>query len=101
MPPGEYELGGQTVHVTEDLPKLADGTIAGSSLTLDAAIRNAVNVCGIPLTHVLDSATRIPAETIGAHGVGDLAPGLLADLVWWSDDLRPTQVWMTGRLLEQ
>ena len=101
MPPGEYELGGQTVHVTEDLPKLADGTIAGSSLTLDAAIRNAVNVCGIPLTHVLDSATRIPAETIGAHGVGDLAPGLLADLVWWSDDLRPTQVWMNGRLLEQ
>ena len=100
MPPGEYELGGQAVHVTEDLPKLADGTIAGSSLTLDAAIRNAVNNCGIPLTHALDSATRIPAETIGAHGIGDLAPGLLADLVWWSDELRPTQVWINGRLFE-
>jgi len=96
MPPGEYELGGQTVHVTEDLPKLTDGTIAGSSLTLDAAIRNAVNICGIPLTHALDSATRIPAETVGAHGVGDLAPGLLADLVWWSDDLRPLQTWING-----
>ena len=96
MPPGEYELGGTTVFVDSGVPRRPDGTIAGSSLTLDTAIRNAVNECGVPLTQALDSATRIPAETVGGVGIGNLAPGLLADLVWWSDDLFPRRVWIDG-----
>ena len=96
MPPGEYELGGASVRVDDGLPRRIDGTIAGSSLTLDAAIRNAVNVCGVPVTQALDSATRIPAETVGGVGIGNLAAGLLADVVWWSEDLYPQRVWIDG-----
>jgi len=96
MPDGEYELGGSSVVVHDGLPRRVDGTIAGSSLTLDAAVRNAVNTCGVPLVQALDAATRIPAETIGGEGIGDLEPGLLADVVWWSDDLYPQRVWIDG-----
>jgi N-acetylglucosamine-6-phosphate deacetylase len=99
MRSGTYELGGDIVHLADGLPRRSDGTIAGSALTMDEAIRNTVNVCGVPLTQALDSATRIPAETIGAVGIGDLAPGLLADLVWWSPDLRPLRVWVDGEIV--
>ena len=100
MPPGRYELGGATVVVDDELPRRLDGTIAGSSLTLDAAIRNAVNVCDVPLVQALDSATRIPAETIGGEGIGNLTAGCLADLVWWSDDLHPQRIWIDGREID-
>jgi N-acetylglucosamine-6-phosphate deacetylase len=96
MPSGQYELGGVMVQMVDGLPRRADGTIAGSALTLDAAIRNSVNGAGVPLAQALDAATRIPAETIGAQGIGDVRPGLLADLVWWSDDLIPQRVWIDG-----
>jgi N-acetylglucosamine-6-phosphate deacetylase len=96
MPSGQYELGGAMVQMVDGLPRRADGTIAGSALTLDAAIRNSVNGAGVPLAQALDAATRIPAETIGAQGIGDVRPGLLADLVWWSDDLIPQRVWIDG-----
>ena len=96
MQDGEYELGGAAVMVRDGLPRRSDGTIAGSALTLDAAVRNAVNVCAVPLAQALDSATRIPAETVGGAGIGNLATGLLADLVWWSDDLYPQRVWIDG-----
>ena len=99
MPPGSYELGGQQIRISpgENLARRTDGTIAGSSLSLDVAVRNLVNV-GIAASEVLDAATRVPADVLGRTDLGRLATGAKADLVWWSDDLRPLRVWIGGKV---
>ncbi len=97
MPPGEYELGGARVVVEPGdwLPRLVDGTVAGSLLRLDAAVRNVVAV-GVDLATALLAATRVPADVLGRTDLGRLAPGACADLVWWDDDLLPHRVWVGG-----
>lgn len=99
MPPGRYHLGGADVLLTEDgVPRSPEGTIAGSALTLDRAVRNIVSV-GVPMADALASATIVPAEVIGESGLGRLAPGAVADLVWWDDELQPKKVWVDGRVV--
>jgi N-acetylglucosamine-6-phosphate deacetylase len=97
MPPGDYELGGVEVLVApgEGLPRLEDGTIAGSALTLDRAVRNLVSI-GIEPTIALNAATRVPADLMRRVELGRIAPGAAADLVWWSDDLHPRRTWIDG-----
>lgn len=99
MPPGSYELGGQQLRIFpgEGLVRTVDGKIAGSSLSMDLAVRNLVEV-GVAASDVLDAATRVPADVLGRTDLGRLATGAKADLVWWSDDLRPLKVWVGGQV---
>ena len=99
MPPGSYELGGQQISISpgEGFARRLDGTIAGSSLSLDVAVRNLVGI-GIDPADVLEAATRVPADVLGRSDLGRLAPGACADLVWWSDDFTPLRVWIGGRV---
>lgn len=99
MPPGRYQLGGADVLLTEDgVPRSPEGTIAGSALTLDRAVRNIVSV-GVDVADALASATIVPAEAIGESGLGRLAPGAVADLVWWDEELNPRKVWVDGAVV--
>jgi N-acetylglucosamine-6-phosphate deacetylase len=97
MPDGEYELGGQAVVVADRVARLArDGSIAGSTLTMDAALRHAVRV-GLSIVDACRMAATTPARTIGLAGaVGALAPGLRADLVVLDDQLRVVRVMRAG-----
>jgi N-acetylglucosamine-6-phosphate deacetylase len=87
------ELG---VRVTERAPRLPDGTIAGSVVTMDAAIANLVNLAGVPLADAVRAASTTPADVIGALDRGRIAPACRADLVALDDDLRLTGMWIGG-----
>jgi N-acetylglucosamine-6-phosphate deacetylase len=76
-------------------PRLPDGTLAGSALTMDAAIRNVVGL-GVPLATAVSAASTRPAELLGLADRGAIAPGRRADLVALSPDLELEQLWIGG-----
>ena len=78
--PGVYRFGGQAVTVRDGQADLADGTLAGSVLTMDQAVRTMVEA-GAPAREAVGMATLAPAEAVGCLDVGRIAPGCRADLV--------------------
>ncbi|RKN38899.1 N-acetylglucosamine-6-phosphate deacetylase [Micromonospora endolithica] len=101
MPDGEYELGGQAVTVADGVARLArDGAIAGSTLTMDAALRHAVGA-GIPIADVARMVATTPARAIGlGDRLGALQIGLRADLVVLDDELNVVRVMRGGSWVE-
>jgi N-acetylglucosamine-6-phosphate deacetylase len=97
MPDGKYELGGQEVVVADRVARLArNGSIAGSTLTMDAALRNAV-AAGIPLEDAAAMASTTPARALGLDDeVGALEAGLRADLVVLDAGLTVQRVMRAG-----
>jgi N-acetylglucosamine-6-phosphate deacetylase len=98
MPDGRYELGGQEVTVADRVARLArDGSIAGSTLTMDAAFRQAVGA-GLDLPTASAMASTTPARALGlGDRLGALEAGLRADLVVLSADLRVKRVLRCGQ----
>ena len=81
MPEGTYTLGDRLVSVRAGQARLADGTLAGSTLTMDAALRNAIQLCGATLTDAATMAAATPARRLGIGNRGRISPGYVADLV--------------------
>jgi N-acetylglucosamine-6-phosphate deacetylase len=95
-PDGDYRLGELDVVVRDRVARLAGSdTIAGSTLTLDRAVRNAV-AAGVPLAAAVQAATEVPADYLGLAGVGRLQPGCYADLVLLDDGLEVRAVMRRG-----
>lgn len=101
MADGSYELGGQSVIVAGRVARLATadgspGTIAGSTLTMDAALRRAV-ATGVSLVDAARMAATTPARVLGlAEVLGALVPGRRADLVELDADLHVVRVMRAG-----
>jgi N-acetylglucosamine-6-phosphate deacetylase len=100
---GKYELGGLAVNVREGVARLADGgAIAGSTLTLDAALRQAVEVVGVPVHDAVQAITRTPAAALGlGRRHGSLSPGYAADAVLLDPQFNVLAVWRDGRSVVQ
>jgi N-acetylglucosamine-6-phosphate deacetylase len=99
MGPGEHMLGEYTVHVDAASARLADGTLAGSILSLDTAIRNLVSITGCDLSDAFATVTTTPAALLGLQGErGRIAPGYLADLTVLTPDLRVAKTIIGGRI---
>lgn len=80
-----------------EAPRLADGTLAGSSLTMDAAVALVVGRVGVSLERAVAAAATTPAALLGLHDRGALATGRRADLVALDPTtLRCTQTWIEG-----
>jgi N-acetylglucosamine-6-phosphate deacetylase len=80
MPDGDYRLGRQTVRKCEGGVRLADGTLAGSTLTMDQALRNLVGL-GLSVAEASARTSSHAAHYIGLADRGQLRPGAWADLV--------------------
>lgn len=95
---GDYRLGPMAVQVRDGVARLSgSGAIAGSTLTMAAAVRYAVRVAELPLPEVVRAATTTPATMLGLPRVGALRPGYRADLVALDEDLRVVRVMRAGR----
>lgn len=95
---GDYLLGTLEVEVRDGVARLAHGgSIAGSTLTLDVALRRAVTEVGVSVEEAVRALTETPAAAIGRSAdLGRLAPGFFADAVLLDDDFRVLQVWSGG-----
>jgi N-acetylglucosamine-6-phosphate deacetylase len=95
--PGTYELNGQKILVDETLAKLPDGTLAGSILTMDQAVRNVVRLAGASVPNALHMATEVPARILGLRTKGRLIVGADADLVLFDEGLSVQSTYIAGR----
>jgi N-acetylglucosamine-6-phosphate deacetylase len=97
--PGVYQIDGQDIHVEETFARLSDGTLAGSVLTLDQAVRLAVSLGGASVADALRMASEVPARLLGLSRKGRLAVGADADLVLFDSELAVLATYGRGRSL--
>ena len=95
---GEYELGGQPIFVEGISCRLADGTIAGSVLKMNAAVRNYRDHARVPLYEAVACASAHPAASVRLDGrKGSLLPGRDADILLLDENCDVLSVWKSGR----
>ncbi|WP_291427042.1 amidohydrolase family protein [Deinococcus sp.] len=93
---GLSELGGQTVIVRNGEAHLENGSLAGSVLTMDRAVQNALKA-GLTLPEASRMASLIPAQSIGLSDRGELRVGLRADVVVLDAEYRVLAVYVAGQ----
>jgi N-acetylglucosamine-6-phosphate deacetylase len=100
---GTFDLGGLAVHVQDGEARLASTrSLAGSTLTMDEALRRAVRESGLPIEKAAAAAATNPARVLGLDDrLGSIAPGRRADLVVLDDDLTVRRVMAAGEWLSE
>ena len=99
MPDGRYQLGEYAVEVDATGARLESGTLAGSILTMDAAVRNMMAFTACSLADALQMASANPARLLGLQRKGAIAPGCDADLVILSPQNEVAQTFVGGELV--
>jgi N-acetylglucosamine-6-phosphate deacetylase len=95
-PDGDYTLGGAVrVHSADGVVRNESGSLAGSTLSMLAAVRNA-HALGIPLAAALAAATETPARMARRPDLGHITPGARADLLVLTDTLKIQRVLLQG-----
>lgn len=96
MADGDYALGSLQVVVADGVATVrGTETIAGSTLTQDAAVRRIVAL-GVDLPDAVEAATGVPARALGRDDLGSLRVAAAADAVLWTRDLEVARVWTAG-----
>lgn len=100
MPDGDYALGDQMAHVKDGVARTGAGGLAGSTLTMDQALRNVMMFGAISLPVALPMATRVPAAAIGLKdSKGLIAPGFDADIVILDKSYNVQMTMVGGRVV--
>jgi N-acetylglucosamine-6-phosphate deacetylase len=95
MGDGTFRIGELEVHVSGGACRLADGTLAGSTVTMDRAVRELVAL-GASTHEAVWAASGAPARLIGRDDLGRLAPGLPADVAVLDDSLHVVRTLVGG-----
>ncbi len=101
LPDGISELGGQKVIVKNGEARLEDGTLAGSTLRMNVAVKNAVKGAGVALTDALDYASFNPAQHLGLYDRGQIAVGKRADFCALDHDFNVLFTIVGGKVVYQ
>jgi N-acetylglucosamine-6-phosphate deacetylase len=101
MPPGEYELSGRLVRLQDGAVRLPDGTLAGSALTMDQAVRNAADFLSVSLEEAVRMATQTPADILGFAEKGRISAGADADLTLLGTDGAVQETIVAGETVYQ
>ncbi|HEY4382954.1 MAG TPA: amidohydrolase family protein, partial [Ktedonobacteraceae bacterium] len=103
QPEGIYDLGGQSVTVKQGMVYLTHGnSLAGSTLTMDQALRNVMGATNLPLLEALPMATSVPARSLGLDTeLGAILPGYCADLVLLDQNLNVRATIVQGNVVYQ
>lgn len=92
-----FELYGEVITVVDGVVRNAAGALAGSALDMATAVRNAVNLLGLPLDEASRMASRYPAQFLNVDDrLGEIAEGYQADLVLLDDALQVRATWIAG-----
>ena len=97
MKSGVYDLGGQEVTVSEGKASLADGTLAGSVLKMNEALRNMTQHTSMSIIAAVNAVTSIPAEKLGINK-GSLRVGYAADIVIFDEDFSIISTIVAGKV---
>jgi len=93
-----FELYGEVITVVDGVVRNAAGALAGSALDMATAVRNAVNLLGLPLDEAARMASRYPARFLNVDDrLGEIAAGYQADLVLLDDALQVRATWIRGQ----
>ena len=96
MPDGEYELGDRTVRLEAGAVRTPEGSLAGSVLTMDAALRNAARSLNVSLHEALRMITSTPAAVLGLPAKGKITPGATPELVVLSGEGKVLETLVAG-----
>ena len=94
---GMFKLGGLDVIVKNGEARLPEGNLAGSTLTIERAVKNMIEIVHVPAEHALQMASRIPLESIGVYDRGVIAVGKRANLVLLKPDWSVCSTIVSGK----
>jgi len=102
-PDGRYRLGSLDVDVEGGIARLVGGgSIAGSTLTMDRALRRAVTEVGLDIVEAVNAATLAPARFLGVdRRIGAIRPGMVADLVILDDEWEVRAILLAGQWADE
>ena len=93
----DFVLNGEIITIQDGICQTAQGVLAGSALDMAGAVRNTVQLLGLPLDEAVRMASTYPADFLGLGAShGRIAAGYRADLVLLDDDYRVQQSWIGG-----
>lgn len=99
LPDGEYVLGDNEIFVQDGAARLADGTLAGSTLTLKQAVRNMIEEIGVHPVDAFRMASLNPARTLGLEHRGWIREGNRADFVLLTANFEVQKTIIAGRVV--
>jgi len=93
-------VSGRDHPVVDGAPRLPDGTLAGSVLTMDRAVANAIRFADLTIPQAVEMATAVPARVLGLEDTrGSLASGRAADVVLFDDEITVSLTMIDGRVV--
>ena len=95
---GTYSLGGLEIFVKDGVCRIAQGNLAGSTLTLDTALRNLLSM-GYSIADCVGFLSKNPARALGLHQKGTIAEGFDADLVVLNDAMQVQMTIVGGEIV--
>lgn len=101
LPDGEYHLGKNKIIVKDNLARLENGTIAGSVLKMNCAVKNYMDFCNLSLEEAVDAATIVPAKCLKIDDTcGSIEIGKYADFAVCDENLNVINTVREGTLIE-